>query len=160
MDRLNKIINNPLWNAAISDIESYEEKRVFCRHGREHLMDVARLMYIENLEDNLGIDKEIIYATAFTHDIGRSPKYSKGLDHEEAGATLCEEILKACDFYEEEIRKIKDAILAHRNSETKSDKGLKGVLYRADKKSRMCLFCHVKNQCKWDEEKMNLKVDI
>ena len=106
------------------------------------------------------IDKEIIYAAALIHDIGRSSKYSKGLDHEEAGALLAEEILKACDFSCEEITMIKEAILAHRNTETKNSDGLNGLLYRADKKSRMCLFCHANEQCKWSEEKMNLKVDI
>lgn len=160
MDRVNKIITNPLWNDAILDIECSEMNRVFCRHGIEHFIDVARLMYIENLEENFNIDKEIIYAAALIHDIGRSSKYSKGLDHEEAGALLAEEILKACDFSCEEITMIKEAILAHRNTETKNSDGLNGLLYRADKKSRMCLFCQANEQCKWSEEKMNLKVDI
>lgn len=160
MERVNKIITNPLWNDAILDIECSEMNRVFCRHGREHLIDVARLMYIENLEKNLNIDKEIIYATALIHDIGRSPKYSKGLAHEEVGSVLGEQILKTCDFSGEEIIKIKEAILAHRNFETKNAKDLKGLLYRADKKSRMCLFCRVKDQCKWSEEKMNLEIDV
>ena len=86
MEKVNKIINHPLWIDAVSDIEHSEKDRKFCRHGREHLLDTARIAYIFSLEENLNmnISKEIIYAAALLHDIGRSEAYSGGLPHEGA----------------------------------------------------------------------------
>ena len=160
MERVNKIINHPLWNAAIKDIETSEEDRKFCRHGREHLLDTARIAYIFSLEENLNISKEIIYAAALLHDIGRSEAYSGGLPHEEAGAALARKILLECDFDHDEVDLISDSILSHREKCALKNDNLCTILYMADKKSRMCLFCDARNECKWDYEKMNMSLDV
>lgn len=45
----------------------------------EHFLDVARLMYIYNLEDQAGFSKEMIYAAGLLHDIGRYEQMEKVL---------------------------------------------------------------------------------
>lgn len=160
MERVNKIINHPLWNDAVSDIEHSEKDRKFCRHGREHLLDTARIAYIFSLEENLNISKEIIYAAALLHDIGRCEAYSGGLPHEEAGAALARKILLECDFDHDEVDLISDSILSHREKCALKNNNLCTILYMADKKSRICLFCDARNECKWDYEKMNMSLDV
>ena len=44
-----------------------------------HLLDVARLAWIFNLEANQEISKERIYAAALLHDIGRHIQYETEL---------------------------------------------------------------------------------
>ena len=124
------------------------------------MLDVARIAYIENIEKEKGFDKEIIYAAALVHDIGRSPLYSNGLPHEEAGVAIAGRILNQAGFSDEESFLVAEAILAHRNPETRNDAGLSGLIYRADKKSRLCLFCDARAECNWSREKMNMKIDI
>ena len=53
MKRVNRIIRHPLWQGAMAQIESMEETRVYCKHDLTHLLDTARLAYIENLEESL-----------------------------------------------------------------------------------------------------------
>ena len=53
MKRVNRIIRHPLWQGAMAQIESMEETRVYCKHDLTHLLDTARLAYIENLEDEV-----------------------------------------------------------------------------------------------------------
>ncbi len=43
----------------------------YCRHGLEHLLDVARISYIQVLEDGLDYDENVLYAAALLHDIGK-----------------------------------------------------------------------------------------
>lgn len=43
----------------------------------EHFLSVARISYLMVLEKNLDIPKDIIYATAFLHDMGRADQYEK-----------------------------------------------------------------------------------
>ena len=51
---------------------------------------------------------------------------------------------------------ILSAILQHRTQETKTKADLAGLLYRADKASRSCLFCQAQKACNWSQEKKNL----
>ena len=64
MTRVNRIRNHPLYRESLHNIEKLEQERIFCGHNAQHLLDTARLAYIENLERNLGISKEMIYAAA------------------------------------------------------------------------------------------------
>ena len=84
MERVNKICGHPVWKWHMERLAEYEKDRIFCRHGIEHLLDVARIAYIENLEKNSGISKEIIYGAALLHDIGRYLQYTEGIPHEKA----------------------------------------------------------------------------
>lgn len=98
MERLNRILRHPLWKGALQQIEELESERIFCRHDLDHFLHVARIAYIENLEQSLDLSKEIIYAAALLHDIGRGLQYEKGIPHEEASAALAEGILTDCGF--------------------------------------------------------------
>lgn len=178
MKRVNLIYNHPVFQEKFQALQEAEKDRKFCRHTLEHFMDVARLMYIDALEHDFSISKELIYATALMHDIGRIDQIEQGTPHEQAGAVLCDVILTDCGFSEEETEVVKAAILHHRNepSGNLSDKKLCDkdifdekkivcekdhlceILYRADKKSRNCFACEMKEECNWDEEKMNLKI--
>lgn len=160
MDRLDKICSHPLWQKCLDEIGRLEEDRIFCRHDVKHFLDVARIAYIENLEQGSGTPKELIYAAALLHDIGRHLQYTEGISHEEASARLAETILEDCGFTGEERKEILQAIRLHRNPGTAEKTDLAGLLYRADKKSRACGFCEVRERCNWPEEKKNLKLTI
>ena len=110
MERVNKIWRHPVWKQQMEHLAEYEKNRIFCRHGMDHLMDVARIAYIENLEKNCGISKEIIYGAALLHDIGRYLQYTEGIPHEKAGEDLAAEILKDSGFTGKEQIEILEAI--------------------------------------------------
>ena len=156
MDLINQIISHPLWRENMEKIRQLEQTRVFCRHDIDHLLDVARLAYIESLEKNLEIPRETIYAAALLHDLGRAMQYEQGISHDTAGAQLAEIILKDCGLPESQRREIIRAVSGHRCRETGEDQSLSGLLYRADKASRQCLFCHAQEACNWSEDKKNL----
>lgn len=158
MIRVNKIRRHPEFLAYVRDIGILEGEREFCGHGLEHLLAVARLAYIENLERELHISKERIYAAALLHDLGRIEECRTGADHHRAGLGQAKRILKECGFREPEAQDILEAIAEHGNKDIKEAEGLKGLLYRADKKSRMCWQCSVSGQCGWDEKKKNLSL--
>ena len=104
------------------------------------------------------MDPEIIYAAALLHDIGRPAEYERGIPHDEAGAEMAEELLTQCGFSREETEEICSAILSHRKN-AGAETTLGRLLRQADKASRCCFSCNAKKECKWPEEKMNLKVD-
>lgn len=163
MNRVNAIYNNALYQSQFNMLQEIEKNRKFCNHTWEHIMDVARLMYIRVLEEKLDIPKDIIYATALMHDIGRLEQYTRNIPHEEAGARLCDIILPECDFDETEIAMIKEAVLAHRISDEKTYNAdvskLSGLLYWADKKTRCCFRCGAINECKWDKNMLNMEIE-
>ena len=84
MERVNRILSHPLYREYYGKLERLEKDRKFCRHQMGHLLDVARIACIRNLEEGLGLDKEIIYAAAVLHDIGKSLQYEKKIPHETA----------------------------------------------------------------------------
>ncbi len=63
-------------------------------------MDVARIAYILSVDGAYAISKEIIYAAALLHDIGKWKQYEDGTPHEKASADLAEQILEASGFSE------------------------------------------------------------
>lgn len=160
MERINLICRHSLWKESVAEIQRLEEDRIFCRHNPAHYLDVARIAYIENLEKNIGISKEIIYAAAMLHDIGRHRQYLEGIPHEQAGAALAAQILKDCGFAEPEQKEILSAISEHRAPETSGKENLQGLIYRADKGSRSCLFCNVLEECNWSTEKKNITLNV
>lgn len=160
MERINKIYEHPLWKESLKQIEKAEQDRIFCRHGFSHFLDVARIAYIENLEKDLNISKELIYAAALLHDIGRHLQYQSGTPHEQASAELAEKILPDCGFDKDSQKRILMAIGGHRNAETSCKNSLGGLIYRADKKSRNCMFCSAAGECNRKDEKKNLSLSI
>ena len=145
-DRYNRIIRNEEFNRLLDEIEALEADRIYCRHGLEHLLDVARISYIQVLEDGLDYDKSILYAAALLHDIGRAAEYRGAGSHDEAGAVIAEGILRDCGYTESEIRLIQEAIRGHGEE---GGTGLGALLHRSDKASRMCFRCKAADTCKW-----------
>ena len=60
--RLSFIQNHPLYVSSYERLQELEKNRSFCRHQINHYLDVARIAYILNLEGQLGISRELIYA--------------------------------------------------------------------------------------------------
>lgn len=158
MDRVNLILSNSKYQEYIDKIKQAEEDRIFCLHNMSHFMDVARIAYSINLEEGLEISKELIYATALLHDIGRFKQYEKGTPHELASAELAPEILAETGFEEQEQEEILKAIREHRNKEIAKEKSLAGIIYRADKLSRPCFACEAEKQCDWKKSKKNMEI--
>lgn len=158
MERVHSIQNHSLFQEQFHLLQKAEEERFFCRHTMEHFLDVARLMYIYNLEEGAGLDKELIYAAALLHDIGRYEQISQGTPHHISGARIAGEILKACDFSENETERIQNAIVRHRKQEEGMEDRLATYLYRADKQSRNCFSCPAVRECNWPDSKKNTSI--
>ena len=158
MNKIDRLISNNKYLSYINQINEKEIDREFCRHGIEHCLDVARISYIMNLENNLGFDKEIIYATALLHDIGRASEYENGNYHDKAGGEIARELLLGTGFNEDEIVKICQAITEHRSINDSNP--LSSLLYKADKLSRNCFACKVYDKCYWQEEIKNKGIII
>ena len=177
MWRIEKLLAHPVFITCIESIETAETNRQFCRHGQTHLLDVARISYILNLEASLGIEKELLYAAALAHDIGRARQYQDGTNHHQAGADIASAILPECGFSEADTRMISSAIAQHKNKKVKTHKTdradktdqednanetdktdcekLADLLFRADKLSRRCSDCLVSENCYWPDEYKN-----
>ncbi|MCL4439767.1 MAG: HD domain-containing protein [Firmicutes bacterium] len=160
---MQSIMEDPLFAEYLSKNSIKEADRKFCRHTFQHLVDVARITYIQMLESggiksfceekdiNMRLAREIIYAAALLHDIGRWKEYETGEDHAAVSAELARDILRRTGFRESEIRIITTAISEHRRT-TENMSVLGTFLYRADNQSRLCLRCEASNECyKFDQ---------
>lgn len=157
MKKIDKIISNKIFREHLRGIEFYEKDRKYCSHGFGHLLDVARICYIVSLERGLEFDKEIIYAAALLHDIGRFEQYSEKIPHDKASGKIAEIILNQCGFGEDEIKVIIEAIESHREKQN-DETALNYILYNADKLSRMCCLCEAEQSCYWSDEKKNFSI--
>lgn len=154
------IWEHPLFCESLAAIGRLEQNRIFCGHGANHLFDVARIAYIENLETGMGIAKHLIYAAALLHDIGRHLQYTDGIPHHEASAQIGAQILPECGFSDKDTAQILAAIRLHRSAETGRSDGLAGLLYRADKRSRCCFSCPAEPKCSWAKSKKNKIITV
>ncbi len=155
MERIDKILNHDLFIEYMAKNDAAEADRSFCRHNMGHLLDVARIAMILNLEQGLRIEKDILYGAALLHDIGRHVQYENGTPHEQAGAALAPAILTECGYDDKETDVIVQAISLHRTKEIADEPSLNGILYRADKASRPCFACKAEGACDWKKEKKN-----
>lgn len=159
MERITRILKHIRFQACRDIISRAELQRIYCKHGLEHSLDVARIAYILNLEEQAGLDKEVIYAMALLHDLGRSVEYHNGCPHHEAGVAIAGEILKDCGFTQEETQWIMEAIAGHKDESLTDNRNPGGmyrdVLYRADKLARTCFDCEAADTCYWSEAKRN-----
>lgn len=155
MERIDRMLAHLAFRSTLEELKSLEVDRIFCRHDLEHLLNVARLMRIYNLEERLGLAPELLYAAALLHDIGRGAQYTSGIPHEEAGVKLAGPILEDCGFTARERDEILAAIGSHRGKDRGASSALGRLLYRADKQSRPCFACPASDQCNWPEEKKN-----
>ncbi len=155
MDIIEKIRQHPLYIENYNKIEIIEFDRKFCRHQMPHLLDVARIAYIQNMEYKLNLKKEVIYSAAILHDIGKAVQYQKGIPHEAAGKIIAGEILKELNlFSKEENEMILQAISEHRELTSKMSR-LGRLLYESDKLSRACYLCPSVAECNWSDTKKN-----
>ncbi len=147
MERVDQIVSDQKYQAYLSEIEALEQGRMFCKHQMGHFLSVARIAMLIKEEEDISVEKELIYAAALLHDIGRGLQYQNGVPHEQASAEIAEGILKECSFNKQEISEIIRAIAGHRNPESAKNADLSGLLYRADKLSRECFCCEAKDKC-------------
>lgn len=159
MEALEKIRQHPLYVGNYKKLEAAEADRQFCRHQMTHLLDVARIAYIRNLEEGFGLEKEVIYAAALLHDIGKFRQYKDGTPHETAGKEIAEIILTdIAMFSPEEKEVILQAVLEHRR--LVPDMTVLGrLLYESDKLSRACYACPAEGECSWSSEKKNTAIE-
>ncbi len=156
-DRINAIFNNHEYRSYMKRINENEKTRRFCCHGMAHCLDVARIAYIINLEEGFGIPKDILYAAALLHDIGRADDEYTGKKHNEKSRIYCEPILYACGYHTDEVKMIAEAIEKH-NTDCDKRTGLVYLLYKADKLSRNCFDCDMYRECYWKEDMKNNKI--
>lgn len=147
MQRVEKILSSASYLDYLARNEEKETERIFCCHGYQHLLDTARITYILILENQESYSREIVYAAALLHDIGRWQQYETGEDHALVSARLARAILREADFSPEEENLICQAIAEHRSScEPQSVLGI--YLKKADKLSRLCSRCSAQAECK------------
>ena len=158
MSKLDSILEDETFKKFITEVEEIEKNRKFCHHGLEHLLSVARIAYILNLREKLGIRREVIYGAALLHDIGRYSEYEKKMPHAEAGAIIAEPILEKAGYSDEEIDEMILAIGEH--SRKGQESALSELLSRADRLSRNCFNCGAYDECNWKEEDKNQSVFI
>lgn len=156
MERVNKILNHDLFIEYMKKNKMAEADRHFCHHDMGHFLDVARLAMIFNLQQEISIPEEMIYAAALLHDTGRWKQYEDGTPHDRASALFAPEILSDCGFTAQEMAQIVTAISNHRNEAIKDEQSLSGILYRADKMSRSCFCCEMEKECDWKGSRKNL----
>ena len=163
MKRVNAILHHPLYRRCYGRLEELERERIFCCHQMTHLLDVARIAYILNMEQDMGFEKEVIYAAAVLHDIGKYAQYEDGTPHEQSGEKIAAEILDSLPeeaaFSEEEKCMILTAIRGRRKLRADSEP-LERLLSTSDKASRTCFACPAESECDWSAEKKNMELKI
>ncbi len=159
MERIGAILRNEDYRSNLKKNMQAEEERVYCRHGMDHFLDVARIAYILNLERGLGYGKDLIYAAALLHDIGKWRQYEEGIPHSRASALAARKILPQCGFDGNEILQIADAISTHSKYDAE-DNSLKYLLYKSDKLSRKCFLCAAAKKCDWDSAIKNSGFEV
>ena len=82
MERVWCIFTHPFYIQNLKKNKECETERIFCKHDMAHFLDVARLAYILNLERNCRVEKEMIYATALLHDVGKWRQYEVDTEKE------------------------------------------------------------------------------
>ncbi len=155
MDRINQILQHSLFKQYMEANGAKEQERVFCRHNMSHVMDVARIAYILNIEEEHYVSKDMIYGAALLHDIGRHVQYETGEKHALVSAGLAPRILADCGFDEAESTAIISAIAGHSDKSIQNDKGLNALIAKADQLSRACYTCPVAEQCNWGADRKN-----
>lgn len=154
MARVNQLLDHEDYICYMEKINGLEKERLFCKHGFEHGLNVARVSYAYMLENrDVILPKEVVYAAAFLHDIGRWVEYQTGEDHAEASARLALPLLEACRFSLEDIQLILQGIREHRRNPADNLTPLGEALALADDWARDCRHCSAQTLCyKFNDE--------
>lgn len=147
MERVNKLMRDPAFQEYMNRIAGHEEERAYCRHTFDHALTVARIAYAYLLERHSPMAKEVIYAAALLHDIGRFVEYETGADHAAAGAELAGPLLERAAFAQEEREIIRQAIREHRKGPGDELSVLGRALALADDWGRDCRSCQAQKDC-------------
>lgn len=154
LQRAELIRQHPLFQSEYARLQRMEQGRIYCGHDMAHFLDVARACWIRVLEQGLDLKKDIVYAAALLHDIGKGQQYEFGTPHHLKSAELAQTILPDCGYSADEIQAIILAIRLHRKPSSE-DAPLVRLLYEADKQTRLCFCCAAGESCNWPEEKKN-----
>lgn len=160
MPEVEAIRTHPLFEEWYGRLEVAEADREFCCHQMPHLLDVARIAYIRVLERGLPFRKEVVYAAALLHDIGKAAQYEGGEPHEVAGARIAQEILLDVDGFDPREKTMIVAAVAQHRRWSDASTPLGKLLYEADKASRACFACAAHEACTWPDERKNRGIGI
>ena len=159
MERLNAIIQHKMFRDVLFRLEQREHEREYCCHGIDHLLAVARTAQMLNLERGAGQSKELLYAAALLHDIGRLAQYEEGIPHETAGVSIAQEILADSAFDAREQDCILSCVRCH-HARRFGGTSVPDLIFEADKRSRPCFLCRATESCKWKNERKNHELTI
>lgn len=149
MPRVAYMLEIPEFLSHLAKIEQLESERIFCKHGLDHALSVARIAWSYLLElGERNFTKEVVYVTGLLHDIGRWIEYETGEDHAEASARLAQPLLAAAGFDVGETESILAAIREHRQDPKETGLTALGrAIALADDWARDCWQCKVKDSC-------------
>jgi uncharacterized protein len=84
-------------------------------------------------EEHLAIDTDVLFAAAFTHDIGAIGDFQKeGVDHAVRSVELAEPLLREAGFPAEKLPAVREAILGHMHDKIPGSRSESVVLHDAD----------------------------
>ncbi len=155
MARIQPILQHAVFTAVLEQLENWEQDRIYCRHGLPHLLDVARIASLRADDQHMDYPRDVIYAAALLHDIGRLAQYTTGEPHAQAGVPLARRILQDTEFTAEEQDAILRAVRGHQTGETDA---LTRLICEADHACRLCFCCTARGSCKWTKEQRNRTV--
>lgn len=153
MERICALLEQPYYRRCLQEMEQLERGRIYCRHGLPHLLDVARIAALLAAERNASYPRDVIYAAALLHDVGRLKQYVTGEPHAQAGIIMARDILRDTAFTPEEQTEILEAIGGHQTGAAPDS--LTQLLHEADQASRLCFVCPAADSCYWPEERKN-----
>ena len=162
MERIKLLQQDAAFTALLDAIERAEADRIYCRHGLSHMLDTARIAWIMALEDGIRLKKDVVYAAALLHDLGRAKQHSVQEDHDTAALADCECMLRRAGFADDETGAILEAIRDHGDKTTPDSAlpALSMLLRRADNLSRNCWHCSAAGECYWPRERRNHHISM
>lgn len=153
MQRIQPILQSTLFQETMQRMEQLERERIYCGHDLSHLLDVARIAALLAVDVQAAYPRDVIYAAALLHDIGRVQQYTDGTPHAQAGAAIAQQILQHTEFSQQEQREILQAVSGHQ--EDTAQNSLTQLIHEADHRCRMCFACAAQDTCKWTVERRN-----
>ena len=159
MQRIAKLQQDSDFQSLLNRIDEGERDRIFCRHGLAHLLNVARIAWIEALERRLPLEKPVVYAAALLHDLGRA--FDRD-NHDTAALDIGRDILIRSGFDAPDIASILQAVAAHGDKRTPDGQlpPLCAVIRRADGLSRPCYACAAAKECYWPDARRNHRITV
>ena len=85
-----KILENEEYKKYVERICYLEKDRIYCKHDLKHSLDVARICTIIMYEQGQEVNRDIVYATALLHDIGRFKENTQ--NHEALSVDIAKDI--------------------------------------------------------------------